>query len=406
MKKYLYTSFDIRKLGVVDKDAKNILITSPPYYLFGRSGADITRNIVLVLGDNFKKFPFPDDEQECIDVFNKCLDFVRRECVDCKLYYKPHPTSLDNDAGIYDLRSFEILKDRTAAEIFFYENFNQIKHVFSPCSLASLSAYGLGLNSHVFFRLLKTSWGELGRAYFKSYLEGMPESYFISDLDQPLKENKKLLEKDVFFENHLAKQLDENPGTVWFTIVDPACLQSVLVISKLIKKLSPNRKVGLLIMRHERWNSINMDRIMKHFDNFSFFPKVSYALKLTNLLNAFKTTVAVKRFKIKPGDIICGMDMGSFLENCFISYFKKNLSIQITTDQLFNFTHHFEAPPDLSDFNVKWTTLFLNYIFVSVLGLHGSIRLYRPSRKNGGQFTRYREAINKVFDVVYIFKHT
>ncbi len=407
MDKYLYTKFDIRKLGVVDENSKNIFKTHPPYYLFSKENADSTRNKVIFFGSNFKVRPFPKDEQGTVETYNKCLDFVRRECADCKLYYKPHPTSSGNDEQIYDLHDFEIIKERTIAEILFYENFNQIKYVFSADSTTSLIAYSSGLNAYVFYKALKEPLGEIAYAYDEGFFKGMPESFFISDLNQSLRENKTTLEKDVSFENHLAEQLNTHKGTAWFTAVDPGFLLLMFSLSKLIKKLSPNRKVGLLIMRHERWNSINMSHpsIKENFDEITYFSKVKYTLKPDNLLNAIKTVIAVKKFKMRTDDIIFGIGIGAFLENCFISYFKNNLRIGVTTDQIFDFTHHFENNPDPSDFEAKWAVLFFNNIIEPILGLHKGIRLRRPSRRNGGQFTRYREAVNKVFDIVYIFKY-
>ena len=407
MDKSFYTKFDIRKLEVVDENAKNILKTSPPYYLFKDNRADSEKNKVIFFGSNFKVRPFPKDEQGAIEAYNKCLDFVRRECSDCKLYYKPHPTSPGNDERIFDLRFFEIIKERTIAEILFYEKFNQIKYVFSADSTTSLIAYSSGLNAYVFYKALKEPLGEVAYAYNESFFKGMPESFFISDLNQPLGENKIALEKDSAFENHLAEQLDKNSGTVWFVVVDPGFLLLMFSLSKLIKKLSPNRKVGLLIMRHERWNSINLNHpsIKENFDTISFFPKVSYTLKPANLINAIKTAGAVKKFKIGPDDIIFGIGIGAFLENCFVSYFKNNLSIGVTTDQIFDFTHRFEENPDPSDFEAKWAVLLFNNIVEPFFGLHKGIRLRRPSRKNGGQFTRYREAVNRIFDFVYVFKY-
>ena len=145
--------------------------------------------------------------------------------------------------------------------------------------------------------------------------------------------------------------------------------------------------------------------IKENFNEIVYFPKVKYTLKPKNLLNALKIAIAVRRFKIDPEDIIFGIGIGAFLENCLISYFKNNLSIGVTTDQIFNFTHHFENNPDPSDFEAKWSVLFFNNIIEPLFGLHKGIRLRRPSRKNGGQFTRYRESVNKVFDFVYVFKY-
>jgi len=148
-----------------------------------------------------------------------------------------------------------------------------------------------------------------------------------------------------------------------------------------------------------------MEKVTKHFDNLVFFPKVTYTLKPANLLNSLKTAITVKRFKIAPKDIIFGIGIGTFLENCLISYYKNNLCIGITTDQIFNFTHHFENNPDPSDFEAKWAVLFFNNVIEPFFGLHKGIRLRRPSRKNGGQFTRYRDAVTKIFDLVYVFKY-
>ncbi|OGN15028.1 MAG: hypothetical protein A3J47_03365 [Candidatus Yanofskybacteria bacterium RIFCSPHIGHO2_02_FULL_43_22] len=408
LKKYLRKKikFDIRKLRKVDENAENIFKTHPPYYLFNTGDKDAVRDKVFFFNTDFDRRPFPENKQGCIETVNRCLDYTRREYPGYKLYYKSHPTAF-GDEKLYNLDSFEIIKDRSVSEIFQYKNFNRIKHVFSIESTTTMIAYSIGLNSHVFYRLFREHFGKHGCAFYDSFLGAMPESFFISDLNQPVKENKIELKRDEAFEKHVAEQLNKNRGAVWFIIVDPGFLLIMISLSKLIKKLSPGRKVNLLITRHERWNAIDMNdpSIKENFDGYTFFPKVKYAIKLKNLTDAVKTVIAVKKFKIKSGDIICGMDMGSFLENCFVSYFKNNLSIEITTDQVFDFTHHFEDPPDLDDFKTKWSILFFTNIIEPLFGLYKGIRLYRPSQRNGGQFTRYRQALNNIFDFVYIFKY-
>jgi|SRR3989338_2239496 len=405
MNKFLFSKFDIKKLQPADENAKNVFSVVPPYYSFGQNDSGAARNKVVVIGTNYRKFPPGVNRDEFVKIYNRCLDFIRRECAGCQLYFKPHPTSTD-DIKSYGLDSFEIIKDGGTAEIFLYKNLNQLKYVFSLGSTVSLIAYSLGLNSYAFSRLFDSAFNKDIASFYKSYLAEMPESFFISDLNRPLEENKIRPQKDDVLQERLANALNLHQGTVWFTVVDPGFWLILIAFSKLIKNISPGRKTGLLIMRHERWSLIPPETLKEHFDELVFFPKVVYTLRPANLLNALKTVIAVKKFRIKKGDILCGIDPVNFLANCFSSYFKNNLNVAVTTRQIFDFTYHFEPPLVLSDFEIRRTAFFFNKIIEPLLGLHRAVRLRRPSGKNGGHFTRYQDALDKIFDAVYVLKYT
>lgn len=396
--------FDFRKLGEVDMAAPNIFNVSAPLYLIAGENRDVKRNKVVFFGNCFKNLPRDIDLEEYIKTTNKCLDFVRRECAGYELIYKPHPAETD-EFKLLNLESFEVEQDKTVAEFYLYQNLSRIKYVFSAHSTASVSALSLGLNSYVFFRLLRYAFGDFTNKGFESLLRGMPESYFISDFHQKLQENKIIFAKNDALEKQWAKLLDKNKGEVWFVTDDPGFLVAILPFVKLIKVLSPGRRVGFFIIRITRWDTINIDDLKREFDDIVFSPRVFYSLKPWRMWTLVKTAFAVRRFKIQTGDIIFGVGPEQFQINCFVSYFKKNLRVGLITQVAFDLSHNFATPPKNSDYSIKPQRLFFINFVEPLLGLYHTVgRLQRPGDRGGLGIARYWRPLNEVFDIVYIVK--
>jgi len=402
--------FNVNKLGRVDENAKNIFRAVPPYYYLSNKNSknnESEKKKVIFFGCCFKNLPRDVNFHEYVKITNQCLDFVRRECAECELYYKPHPAETD-ESKLLNLNSFKIERDKTIGEMFLCKNLNRIKYVFSAHSLISRSAYSFGLNSYVFVRLFKSAFGEFTQNGYQDLIGSMPEPYFISNLNQNIEENKVALVKDDFLEKHLAESLNKNKGKVWLIDCgDPAFLPIIISFTKLIKNISSGRKVSLIITRHERWNSINIDEIRNDFDDIVFFPRVIASLRPARLLDMIKTVLAAKKFKINAGDILVGVGTGSFIENCLISYFKNNLSIGLIMQKAFEYNYNFKIPLKSSNYSIKWVRLFFNKMIQPLLGLYQTVeRLHRLGEYGGFGIGRYQRPINEVFGMVYILKLT
>lgn len=396
--------FNFKKLEHVNVGAANIHKVATPFYLINDQSSNTIRTKVIFFGCDFKNMPKDVDMKKVLDITNRCLDYVRRECSDCELLYKPHPAETDESQSL-NLDKFEMVEDRSIGEYFLYKNINQIRYVFSPFSWVSMSAYTLGLNSYVFARLYVDAFGKISAPEFKNYLGGMSEKFFITDLTSKLADNKVTLQKDELLLNKWAEILKNNPGTVWQICHDPGFLPIMISFSKMIKTISPNRKVGLILVKQERWNLMNMNEIMSNFDDLRFFPVTIESLRPSNLWKVFKVAMGVLFFKVWSGDILVGIGPCSLLINCFVSYKKNAFSVGLITQKNFDLNHNFVEPIDDSSYYIKPTRmLFINFI-EPLLGLNKTVsRLEKPGGRGGFGISRYQIALNRVFDEVFILK--
>ena len=112
--------FNVNKLGQVDENAKNIFRVIPPYYYLLNKDSknnESEKKKVIFFGCCFKNLPRDVNFHEYVKITNQCLDFVRRECVECELYYKPHPAETD-ESKLLNLNSFKIETSCSSSSIF------------------------------------------------------------------------------------------------------------------------------------------------------------------------------------------------------------------------------------------------------------------------------------------------
>src|SRR3989344_1302906 len=152
---------DIEKIRSMDDNTKNVFRITAPYYTMNPDDTEERRKVIF-FGCDFRNLPPGTNFEEFIKVTNNCLDFIRRECSGMELYYRPHPVEVDEYKSL-NLSNFKIETEKTIGEWFLYKNLSQIKYVFSHFSSVSMSAFGFGLNSYVFFplfegALLKANW--------------------------------------------------------------------------------------------------------------------------------------------------------------------------------------------------------------------------------------------------------
>src|SRR3989344_6727920 len=120
--------------------ASNKIIDCPVAYFYLLDNPETEKQhayIAVFLGNDFKNMSKTLDRAAYIEQTNLCLEYIRRECPNCELYYKPHPNETD-EHSYFNLRSFKMVKkeDNDLAEIFFWKNIRRIKYVFSIASTA------------------------------------------------------------------------------------------------------------------------------------------------------------------------------------------------------------------------------------------------------------------------------
>src|SRR3989338_7500296 len=228
-------------LGPSLNDKKNnIQRISIPFDIMDESDGqkDNERRMVVFLGENFLHLPGT-DLKEAYRLINQCLDYVRRECSKCDLYYKPHPKIEAHDEGQFlNLSGFKIIGN-TVAELFYVKNIRKIKYVFASCSMASRTAYKMGLNSYTFMNIVGTSFNPATLAGFREFNKDMPPEFFINNFNEPLKENRKSMDRNSGLESYLKDIFALKRGSVWVQITDPGVLGDVLAMVALMRKIDP-----------------------------------------------------------------------------------------------------------------------------------------------------------------------
>jgi len=401
--------FNPKQLGKLDENIGTVLRVDPPYSLLkeNKKPSGARKKVIWFGFGNHQKVLKDINVSAFVKIYNDCLDFVRRECADCDLYYKPHPVETDEYKS-FRLDGFKIIRDQGLGELFLYKNWNQVKYVFSVSSTISRAAYGMGFNAYIFFKLFRSAYSGRVVSGYENFFAGMPTSFYISNLNEKLKENAPELKRDVVLEEHLREVLVNHPGKTWFVVADPALLLMTMAVANLIRILSPTRPIELLLPYHERWNLINKEEIRTYFDRITDFPILQNSLRPQNLPGFFKgilaTVLKIGKLDIGSGDVLIGVGPGSLVENYLISHFL-NYSIALTTQEVFDNCHKFETPLDLTDFEIKPAALIFNKIIDPLLGLHRTFRrLRRPSGRNGLIFSRYQQPVNEIFDAVYVLK--
>src|SRR3989344_4269606 len=124
----------MKKYTGINTKKDNIFKVAVPYHLlYETRGGDDGRDAVIFWGADFRHFPESTDREEFVKRTNLCLDYVRRVCADCRLFYKPHPAETD-EFEFLNLESFEMTKDTDIGEVFLLKNIEKIKYNFSVCS--------------------------------------------------------------------------------------------------------------------------------------------------------------------------------------------------------------------------------------------------------------------------------
>ena len=351
---------------------------------------------VVFFGANFKDLPGADWDK-FVEITNKSLGYVRRECAGYKLYYKPHPAET-NEFKLVNLGGFEITKDTSIAEFYLWKNGKNIKYTFSTCSGANISAYYMGFNSYVFRDLLKSAIDEETDKGYTEYFKNMPASFFINDLSQKLTENKKTPPEDLFLEKEFGDLFKGDRGRIWFTIGDPNYLVNVLVLASLARKVNSQKKINLIVMKHHRWNVMNPDDLRSYFDEIYFFPRIFYSLRPQKIIRAIKTAYALRTLKLSPEDIIVGVSYTSFTENCLLSYNKRNYKVAILPQATIDFCCSSSVFDD-NNFRTRRSVFWWSNFLEPILGLKRTI--FFEDNRRIGNFTRFKKSLNDIYDKVY-----
>lgn len=138
---------------------------------------------VFFFGDSLKKY-----NQYQIDFTNKCLRYIEKYYSRHKLFYKPHPNDVLEQANI-ELGQFALFKEKLSSELLFLKYGNKIEHIFSVSSVSLKNALQFGFrNVHAFFKLYKKYDPELKVALTNQFGEFLKvKNFFITNFRSPPK---------------------------------------------------------------------------------------------------------------------------------------------------------------------------------------------------------------------------
>lgn len=402
----MFLAKDIKKLKKINTAKNNIAVFEMPY--FALNSFDLGKNerkMAIFMGFDFHNLSSDLDHQKFIEIENRCLDYVRRECAGYDLYYKSHPAETDEHSYL-NLASFKLIEDTSISEFFLMKNISNIQYVFSPFSWISISAYAMGLNSYVFSKLFKTAMNQAQTGSYEDYFKEMPPHFFINSFDQKLAENKSIPRKDELFEEEIKNVISSKSGTAWFIIADPGFLPIIIAMIRLIKAIDYRRNTNLVIIRHNRWDKMNIEEIKPYFDEVHAFKRTFYSLKPRKIFDAVKIAFSAKKLPICSEDIIFGFTHSGLLENCLISYNSKAMRISCQNKLNPEWMYGINRSEILSDdkfYQIK-SNIFYNRILEPLLGLNKTLYL---KYGDGTIFniSRYEKPLNDVYDKVYLFEN-
>jgi hypothetical protein len=394
--------FKTRDLARNNPNVDNIRYVKAPYYWAMKDKEVGSGNMVIVAGTDFNNFPSRLDSRRFIDIQNQMLNYIRKECPNYKLYYRPHPSETDESSRL-NLDGFEVMDNKDIIEVFLWKNAHKIKYFFSPCSFASSSAHFLGINSYVFIDIFRSFFGEDLYSFYMNYFNGMPDNFFIKNLDNPFKTNHRILEIDETLRSGLRAIMTTSKGKVWLITYDIGFMINAIGFANMIKEIDPQRDVNIVIARTKRWKKIDINEFRHYFKDIFEFPYYFFSLRPMRLLNAIGTWKKIKNLNLSPDDIIIGNAHSNFIENCFISIYKNNPKISFINSGVFELNYELKHSSVFNDkiFRFLMASVFYNKILEPLLGLNRTMFL----QYEGGKIyniDRYEKALNSIYDIVFV----
>src|SRR3989344_100081 len=388
----------------------NIIDSSFPYgWAFQDSDMPLTRNStakkVIFFGNDMATFTnMGVDANSYINKCNECLDYIRREFSGHDLIYKPHPADKDERAAL-NLQDFKLVEDDTNAELFLFNNHNEVRAVFSLGSAACYSAYAMAFNSYVFYKLFNNILSDELVRPLDEFYHDMPESFFVRSFSNDVSDNARVLKNDDGLKLLFNEILDKNSGKIWLVAFTVEYVVLLIALATMIKNVDPNRSIGLIVSKHRYWDSLNSNFFKKYFDNVLVWPRINYSLRPTKLLQAVRLAYKIRKFKISQEDIIISIAQNSFVENCLNSYNKKNTRIGLISGKYLNLFYNNQNSiyQNNNNFRFSKASWFYNRIFEPILGLNRTTFMFYGL--GGGSFiTRYQKPLNEIFDKVVVLK--
>lgn len=395
---------DLTRFIGINESIRNV--THVPYpHAGGRQHFPVVssgRRKAIFFGTGFRNIPGIAWDRY-IELVNQCLGYMRRNCGDVELCYKPHPAETD-EYSFLDLDGFQIIHEKSIADTYLEVHRPEIEYVFSVYSIVSATAYSLGFNAYMFLEIFEGAFPDtLLRWYRDVYFSEMPDEFFIHNMEDPLRPDRKAIQDDRKLEDALKRLLQDSGGTIWF-IHQVSPLDVMLEVVRLVREQFPGRRIGLLLYRHRRWDKMDLPDIARRFDEVHVFPREYYSLDPRAVLRKIKLARQVRLFPIGPDDAFLCFAATEFLENCFISYHPKNTRIGLTVYRSFLVHQNSRKNPFFRgrSYHLTPAGFFYYWLLFSLLGLHRVI-IAQPAGNDRllFSFQRYQKPMNEIYDHVF-----
>ncbi len=387
-------------------EISNIKKINFPYSLnFEHRSQEVSKRLVIFFGTDFYNLPLDSNWEIFIERTNQILDYMRHHFQDLQFVYQPHPNETDEYTKL-NLDGF-VVGERTIAEIYLYDNADNIEYVFSACSWAAGSAFAMGINAAIFLETLVGAVSTEAIISYRSYFTGLPIHFFINSFDQvPVYRGRvdQMAEKQGLVA--MLNSFDQVPK-VWVLATDPALALRAALLLRLAKAHRPKLKAGLLRINHIRWELVSLSQYRHLFDVFDetiIFPykKVWYSGHWSKIKLAVSVARYMKTLPLKPGEALISMSNLLFEENCLLSYFKDITKILLIESRWYNFVYEGGYRTLLAaDFHGSFGIWLFNFAVEPLLGLHRTIfKEYKDGKLVN--FFCYHRPLNEVYDRVFI----
>lgn len=397
---------DVMRLVAINREKENVLFVPIPVVLSVQPPKSLQQHqadAVVFFGCPFKVIP--DLQQDAyIAKVNECLEYLRVCYPNKRLQYKPHPAETDEYTRL-NLKDFRIIQEKNIADTYLQEHRQEILAVFSTHSITSMTAHSLGLNAYLFLDLFNGIYRDgLFRWYRDVCFAEMPDSFFVKDLWSAPKPNAHAVGDNTVLIEKIRRLIPpESDGTIWF-ILQVSPLDAMLATLKITRKTFPNRRIGLLLYRHHRWDKMDFEVVRNLFDEVHVFPRTFYSLRPRKVLQIVRLASAVKRFPVAVNDVFFGFAGCELLENMFISYHPRNLRISFWMRRGFSVHQRTAENAFFKGRRYSFTPATFVYYkaILPVLRLHQVVFL-KPVGEDRELYTihRYMRPMNEVYDFVF-----
>ncbi len=184
-----------------NKHAWHFRILNPHFNVIYRNNSKKIKNVItlpsldkidpnkkiLIFGGRFTEWPYlKNNREKYILIIKSFYQKLYNNFQDYEFFYKPHPKENETEYNIlkpiFDDKLINLGKSLNS-ELYLLKN-RDISYCFSICSTSSLSAFEMGFNSRVIYKILELKNG-IEKANDDIYVD-MPSEFFINSLEDNL----------------------------------------------------------------------------------------------------------------------------------------------------------------------------------------------------------------------------